>query len=135
MDTEARQTLTAVGQLPRIAPRSHSVGGSMSSGSGLNAVLETAALMHASDQLEAARSVLEEAIATEPETAGMPLVWLALLDLYQQSGNQTAFERYGMEYAVRFEQSPPVWVPRVSLASKRRPANVASPKAEVTNVR
>ncbi|MCL2871539.1 MAG: STAS domain-containing protein [Betaproteobacteria bacterium] len=108
----------------------------MSSASGLNAVLETAALMHASGQLDAARTVLEEAIATEPETAGMPLVWLALLDLYQQSGNQVAFERYGMEYAVRFEQSPPVWVPRVSLGvGARSPGAEHSPKVEVTSAR
>jgi len=108
----------------------------MSSASGLSAVLETAALMHASGQLDAARRVLEEAIATEPETAAMPLVWLALLDLYQQSGNQTAFERYGMEYAARFEQSPPVWVPRVSLASGLRPSGAdPSAKAEVTSAR
>jgi anti-anti-sigma regulatory factor len=105
----------------------------MSSASGLNAVLETAGLMHASGQLDAARTVLEEAIATEPETAAMPLVWLALLDLYQQSGNQVAFERYGMEYAARFEQSPPVWVPRVSLASGLRP--LSADKVEVTSAR
>ncbi|MDR0250322.1 MAG: STAS domain-containing protein [Burkholderiales bacterium] len=133
---EVRHTLTAVEQMPRIAPRPHSVGGSMSSGSGLNAVLETAALMHASGQLEAARTVLEEAIATEPETAAMPLVWLALLDLYQQSGSQIAFERYGMEYAARFEQSPPVWVQRVSLATGQRPSgDGASSKVEVTSAR
>ncbi|MCL2298394.1 MAG: STAS domain-containing protein [Proteobacteria bacterium] len=133
---EVRHTLTAVEQMQRIGPRPHSVGGSMSSASGLNAVLETAALMHASGQLEAARTVLEEAIATEPETAAMPLVWLALLDLYQQSGNQVAFERYGMEYAARFEQSPPVWVPRVSLASGQRPSSAeASSKVEVTSER
>jgi anti-anti-sigma regulatory factor len=132
---EVNNTLTAVGQLPRITSR-HSVGGAMSSASGLNAVLETAALMHASGQLDAARTVLEDAIATEPETAAMPLVWLALLDLYQQSGNQAAFERYGMEYAARFEQSPPVWVPRVSLALGLRPLSAEpSSKVEVTSER
>jgi anti-anti-sigma regulatory factor len=122
-----RQTLTAVGHLQRFGGRSSSVGGTMSSASGLNAVLETAALMHASGQLEAARTVLEEAIATEPETAGLPLVWLSLLDLYQQSGNQVAFERYGMEYAVRFEQSPPVWVSR-DVPGSRAPGAGASLK-------
>lgn len=133
---EVRQTLTAVEQLPRINnPRPHSTGWAMSSASGLNAVLETAALMHASGQLDAARTVLEEAIATEPETAGMPLVWLALLDLYQQSGNQVAFERYGMEYAVRFEQSPPVWVPRVSLGARSPGAEHPPTKVEVTSAR
>jgi ABC-type transporter Mla MlaB component len=80
--------------------------------SGLSAVLETAALMHASGQSDAARTVLEEAISSEPETAKIPLVWLALLDIYQQTGNRDAFERMGMEYAVRFEQSPPIWVAR-----------------------
>jgi anti-anti-sigma regulatory factor len=137
MREDERQTLTAVGQLQRIGGRSSSVGGSMSSGSGLNAVLETAALMHASGQLEAARTVLEEAIATEPETAGMPLVWLALLDLYQQSGNQVAFERYGMEYAVRFEQSPPVWVSRNVLTSGSRAPDAGefSSKVEVKRAR
>ncbi|MDR0770726.1 MAG: STAS domain-containing protein [Burkholderiales bacterium] len=136
-EMEGRQTLTALGQLPRISSKSVSVGGAMSSASGLNAILETAALMHASGQLEAARTVLEEAIATEPETAGMPLVWLALLDLYQQSGNQTAFERYGMEYAVRFEQSPPIWVARVLPTSGLRSpgAGEPSPKVEVTSAR
>jgi ABC-type transporter Mla MlaB component len=106
------ETLTAkTAELSRVTPRGlSSVGGSMSSG--LNAVLETAALMHASGQAEAAKEVLEQAIATEPETAKVALVWLALLDIYQQTDDKESFDRWGMEYAVRFEQSPPVWASR-----------------------
>jgi hypothetical protein len=121
-DLESGETLTAkTAQLPKSAPRSSSVGGSMTSG--MNAVLETAALMHASGQAEAARDVLEQAIETEPETAKVALVWLALLDIYQQIGDKDSFDRWGMEYAIRFEQSPPVWVAR-NLPTKTVPSTL-----------
>ncbi len=127
IDRESGQTLTAdTVQLPRATPRgASSVGGSMTSG--MNAVLETAALMHASGQAEAARDVLEQAIETESETAKVALVWLALLDIYQQIGDKESFDRWGMEYAIRFEQSPPVWVAR------NLPQKPASPSLKEEN--
>jgi ABC-type transporter Mla MlaB component len=38
-------------------------------------------------------------------------VWLLLLELYQQSSQQEAFETAALDYAITFEVSPPSWNP------------------------
>ena len=38
-----------------------------------------------------------------------PHVWLLLLHLYQRLGREAAFEEAAIDYAVRFEVSPPSW--------------------------
>jgi anti-anti-sigma regulatory factor len=76
---------------------------------GLCAVLENAALRYANGQAAAARSVLEQGIASEPDTKISPLAWLALFDLLQREGDRAAFDRLAMEYVVQFERSAPAW--------------------------
>ncbi len=43
-------------------------------------------------------------------THSRPAHWLLLLELYQTLGQQEAFEDLAVDYAVRFEVSPPSWI-------------------------
>jgi anti-anti-sigma regulatory factor len=76
---------------------------------GLCSVLENAALCYANGQAAAARLVLEQGIASEPDTKISALAWLALFDLMQREGDRAAFDRLAMDYVVQFERSAPGW--------------------------
>lgn len=68
--------------------------------------LEAAALAHARGDAATAERVLQGLLAGNDRRA-----WLMLLDLYAATGREAQFERLALDYAVRFETSPPVWTP------------------------
>jgi anti-anti-sigma regulatory factor len=72
-------------------------------------VLEEGAILYANGQAPAARDVLRHAIADVDLEAYQQLGWLMLLDLYQLTGDRAAFESLALDYAARFESSPPTW--------------------------
>jgi anti-anti-sigma regulatory factor len=76
---------------------------------GLCAVLENAALLFANGQDAAARELLEQGVATDPDTKLSPLAWLALFDLMQRANDRVAFDQLAMQYVVQFERSAPSW--------------------------
>jgi anti-anti-sigma regulatory factor len=76
---------------------------------GLCAVLENAALLYASGQLDTACSVLDQGVEADHETNRSPLAWLALFDLLQRANNRAAFEQLALRYVVQFERSAPAW--------------------------
>lgn len=76
---------------------------------GLCAVLENAALMYASGQAAAARSLLEQGVAGDHDTKQSPLAWLALFDLLQRAGDRAAYDQLAIQYSVQFERSAPGW--------------------------
>lgn len=78
---------------------------------GLCTVLENAALLFANGQETAARELLEQGVATDPDTKSSPLAWLALFDLMQRANDRSAFDRLAMQYVVQFERSAPSWEP------------------------
>ena len=69
---------------------------------------EEAAVLFANGQDEAVRSVLENAVRVHQSSRGERL-WLMLFDLYRLTGQKTAFETLGINYAQAFEKSPPAW--------------------------
>lgn len=73
-------------------------------------VIEEAAMLHANGQSEAACAALEEALPGELG-ADTEKGWGMLFDLYQLLGRQEAYEALALDYAARFEKSPPAWVP------------------------
>ena len=77
--------------------------------SGVPPVIEEAAILHANDQGDAAVTVLTQAIGEEQLGSATQQAWLMLLDLHQFMGRQDAFESLAIEYASRFESSPPAW--------------------------
>ena len=54
-------------------------------------------------------------------------IWLALLELMQQQGDQEAFDEWALNYAITFEVSPPSWEPPAaqSAAAAAKPASAA----------
>jgi ABC-type transporter Mla MlaB component len=70
-------------------------------------VLEEAAILFANEQDAVAEQMLRMSIADNAE-AGTE-AWLMLFDLYQATARQTEFEHLSMDYAQRFETSPPAW--------------------------
>jgi anti-anti-sigma regulatory factor len=90
---------------------------------GLCAELENAALLFANGQDVAARELLEQGIAADPDTKLSPLAWLALFDLMQRAGDRAAFDQLAMQYLVQFERSAPSW------EETAKPAAVDAPGA------
>ncbi|MDR2451316.1 MAG: STAS domain-containing protein [Candidatus Accumulibacter sp.] len=74
----------------------------------VDAPAEEAAVLFANHQDSAAQTILEDALKSQQSRRGERL-WLMLFDLYRLSGQQSAFEAMGIEYARVFEKSPPGW--------------------------
>ena len=89
--------------------------------------LEEAAILYANRQDAAAQSALEEAVATDemPSQAARQ-AWLMLFDLFENKGRRAEFEAAAIEYAVRFETSPPAFNDRSEVKSVA-PAQVSTP--------
>ena len=75
-------------------------------GSGLAPCIEQAAILYAADHLAEACAVLENEVerGEAPEQA-----WLMLFELYQQGGEGPRFDALALDFAARFEKSPPAW--------------------------
>lgn len=102
----------------------HGYGGIQVSGSSLPAELEEAAILFANGQSEAAASTLRSAIARGTPEAGGRQAWAMLFDVLQACGSKADFEAAAIDYAARFEKSPPAWVEgeKVPAESKRGPS-------------
>ena len=92
------------------------------SSNGLCPAIENAALMFASDQLRAARELLQHSVAHDAETKGSSLAWLCLFDLLRRTGDKSAFDRMALQYLVQFERSAPSWEELGAPADNKRAA-------------
>lgn len=77
-------------------------------GAGLGAAYEEAAVLYANGSVDAAESVLGAVLDSSSHQAGEG-VWMMLLDLYRLTGQRQRFESRVVDYATRFERSPPPW--------------------------
>ena len=75
---------------------------------GIDARAEDAAMAWAAGDAAAAERVLREALA-DPATAASDGLWRMLLDLHRLSGERLRFEELALDFATRFECSPPPW--------------------------
>ncbi|MFJ7567293.1 STAS domain-containing protein [Herminiimonas sp. NPDC097707] len=92
-------------------------------------VIEEAAILFANGQTDLVEPILLNAIA-EDALGSTPLtVWGMLFDLYQITGQRTLFENLSIEYANKFEMSPPAWVDGNSAETQAQPA---APRASTT---
>ena len=66
--------------------------------------VDEAAILYASNQADMAERMLNDALK-----AGDRRAWYMLFDLYCIQNREKDFEQLALEYAVRFETSPPVW--------------------------
>ncbi len=74
--------------------------------------IEEAAVLYASGQEQAAKVLLQH-LTTQETTSRFQeqLVWWMLFDLLQIQSAHQEFEQLSVQYAVRFETSPPQWTP------------------------
>jgi anti-anti-sigma regulatory factor len=69
--------------------------------------VEESAILYANGQPGAAEQMLREAIGGD--AAGERGAWWMLFDLYQAGNRQEDFDNLAIDYASRFEASPPAW--------------------------
>jgi ABC-type transporter Mla MlaB component len=77
-------------------------------GSGIGAAFEEAAVLYANGSDAEALALLEAAVGDATGGCGEG-AWLMLLDLYRLGGLRQRFESRVLDYATRFERSPPPW--------------------------
>lgn len=82
-------------------------------------VLEEAAILFASGQNEVAQQMLDAAVHHQHLGLATEIGWQMLFDLYRITNNQHKFESLSLDYANKFETSPPLW-----------PENTPQPEAE-----
>ena len=73
----------------------------------LDPFVEEAAMLFASDQPTAARAALEPEVRQGNCAEG---AWWMLFELHQILGEREAFDGLALDYAARFEKSPPTWI-------------------------
>lgn len=93
------------------------------------AVIEETAIMYANNQTDLVEQMLRGAIAEDMLGDVTRNAWWMLFDLYQITGKQQEFETLSMEYASKFETSPPAWTGN---CSHEEPAGVATKNATPT---
>ncbi len=100
-------------------------------GSRIAPEIEEAAILYANNQGEAAMALLKH-VAEGENAAFTQQAWALLFDLYQVMGKQDEFDSLSIDYAARFESSPPTWndvdAPQVVQAKPSNPSTVSFPE-------
>jgi len=92
-----------------------------SSGHDIPAAIEEAAVLFANGQTDEALARTSTALETEDLGLWNLQVWLMLFDLLQQLGRKAEFEEKALDFVVKFERSPPVWVDAPTAAARANP--------------
>ncbi len=88
--------------------------------------IEQAAMLYSIDQAAAASGALEAAIRSNDLGRYAARAWGMLFELYQIEGRRQDFDRLAVEYAAKFESSPPTWVAGDEPAAAPKPVNKSS---------
>lgn len=70
-------------------------------------VVEETAMLYANNQIELAERML---VASLADAGNDRTVWWMLFDLYQVTARQEQFDDLSIDYASKFETSPPAWI-------------------------
>lgn len=106
--------------------------------SGAGSIIDETAILFSNGQIDAAEAVLRAGIRADDLGHATQNAWLMLFELINQRGDKKAFEQLTMEYALRFENSPPAWFDYVETPVRepqRAPRAVAPPAASEPAVR
>jgi anti-anti-sigma regulatory factor len=95
--------------------------------SGGSSVIDETAILFSNGQLEAAEAVLRAGLRRDDLGSASRSAWLMLFELVNQRGDRAAFEQLTMDYALRFENSPPAWMDYVGAAASRPAAAMVPP--------
>ena len=92
-------------------------------GSGVDVppAIEEAAILYANGQTEESRARAQKALDSEDVGAWKLQLWLMLFDVLQQLGRKAEFEEKSLDFVVKFERSPPVWVDAPTAAVRQNP--------------
>lgn len=88
-------------------------------------VIEEAAILFANGQVEMVEQLLRDAIRQDSVGNAAHTVWAMLFDLYQVSGQRQPFDSLSIEYANKFEMSPPAWVDTIGTEAQTAPTGAA----------
>ncbi len=77
--------------------------------SAVTPVIEEIAILYASEQITLTEQMLQSAIHDDSLGAAVRSAWWMLFDLYQILGDEAQFENLSIDYASKFETSPPSW--------------------------
>ena len=94
-------------------------------GGGLVPEFEEAAVLYANGKVGEAAALLNRYLLDHPENRD-PLPWYMLFDLYEASNQPEPFEDAAVDFAVKFEHSPPTWAPRGQLKAASQPVPLMS---------
>lgn len=72
--------------------------------------VEDAVMLYANGRTGEATAALNRYILNNPDSRD-PQPWRMLFDIYEVTGQRQPFEDLAMDFAVRFERSPPTWRP------------------------
>ncbi|MDD5389503.1 MAG: STAS domain-containing protein [Gallionellaceae bacterium] len=95
------------------------------SGGGLVPEFEEAAVLYANGKVGEAAALLNRYLLDHPDNRD-PLPWYMLFDLYEASNQPEPFEDAAVDFAVKFEHSPPTWAPRGQLKAASLPVPLMS---------
>jgi ABC-type transporter Mla MlaB component len=94
----------------------------------INGPAEEAAVLFADNQDQSAQAILENALKQQQQSEQAERLWLMLFDLYRISGQQSAFDAIGIDYAREFEKSPPIWRHEFEVAAPAAKKSTSTPK-------
>lgn len=92
---------------------------------GLPPELEEAAVLYANGKIGETATLLNRYLLDHRDNHD-PLPWYMLFDLYEISDQSAPFEDAAVDFAVKFERSPPTWSPRGKPKSASQPAPLMS---------
>jgi ABC-type transporter Mla MlaB component len=81
--------------------------------------MEDAVILYATGKTGEAATVLNRHLLEHPEERDI-VPWLMLFDLHEAHGRREHFEDLALDFAVKFERSPPVWAPMTDRAEAAR---------------
>jgi ABC-type transporter Mla MlaB component len=88
------------------------------SGTTLPPMIEEAAILFANGQINESAQSLKHAITSGELENQVQTAWVMLLDVHQATGNRAEFENTALDYAARFEASPPAWLETANADTK-----------------
>lgn len=93
-----------------------------------SSVIDEAAILFSNGQADAAETMIRTGLQRDDLGSSTRTAWHMLFELINHRGDRAAFEQLAMDYALRFEHSPPAWI-SFSEAPASRPAGATAPQA------
>lgn len=90
--------------------------------SDIPAAIEEAAILFANGQTDEALARTKKAIDAEQLGAWQLQMWLMLFDLLQHLGRKQEFEERSLDFVVKFERSPPIWIDAPTATVRQNPS-------------